>query len=402
MHHGISTKIRTNIWNIPGISTRHVSPRRSIRRHCLESSNKPKVPQDKNFLNAVNKVHGSFKKEFRIEDLEYKKNVENKKRRRKMEAAANKSFRVISTNDSSLSSSTGNSNPTLEKTTIPYLIVVEGKNDKAAVQQAVNARVVELGGEAASRKKGTLLKIRIEAKEQEGVVILTDPDRAGRHARNCLDDEFAPCFHSFIPTHLAKNSANASEVGVEHASSDSIIKALASKRLSRGESDVMISKDELEELGLTQQNGDHTGAGLLRVYTCESLGLGPCDGKQLLQVLNRYGFSRMDVIEAMARARHRIDNEGDEKESLSVTFPFTIQVNNKPFGMVMNTGSSSVKEVNGLAKEAGLQRGDKIINVITDGQTVSTEKLKNFLESYRDAKPPFQLSCTRTIPLSEF
>ena len=36
-----------------------------------------------------------------------------------------------------------------------------------------------------------------------------------------------------------------------------------------------------------------------RHQLCVKLGLGPCDGKQLLQQLNRFGFSRAEVEEAL-------------------------------------------------------------------------------------------------------
>ena len=36
-----------------------------------------------------------------------------------------------------------------------------------------------------------------------------------------------------------------------------------------------------------------------RLQLSVKLGLGPCDGKQLLQQLNRFGFSRAEVEEAL-------------------------------------------------------------------------------------------------------
>lgn len=43
-----------------------------------------------------------------------------------------------------------------------------------------------------------------------------------------------------------------------------------------------------------------------RLAVCDFLGLGGCDGKQLLRQLNRYGFERPDVEAALAWAERQL------------------------------------------------------------------------------------------------
>ena len=42
-----------------------------------------------------------------------------------------------------------------------------------------------------------------------------------------------------------------------------------------------------------------TGCARRRAAVCFALGLGNCDGKQLLKQLNNYNFSRQDVCQAL-------------------------------------------------------------------------------------------------------
>ena len=43
-----------------------------------------------------------------------------------------------------------------------------------------------------------------------------------------------------------------------------------------------------------------SSAALRRRVLCEQLGIGDCNGKQLLRVLNRFSFGRSEVVAALA------------------------------------------------------------------------------------------------------
>mmetsp|Transcript_2335 Transcript_2335/g.3319 ORF Transcript_2335/g.3319 Transcript_2335/m.3319 type:complete len:428 (-) Transcript_2335:126-1409(-) len=399
------------------LSRYQIAPKRiqysrpSFRVGCQQSeagSKARSIPsQDPKFIKAVENV---------LKDVGNRRNVENERRSKAMESARKRSFssdNIDSEPDNIKSSIKGNDDsvdivqqhlevikeksPVIdERPVIPYLIVVEGKRDTAALKRAVNAKVLEIDGEGNSNKLSTFMKIRKEAKGTEGIMILTDPDRAGRNCRTNLDSEFSPCLHAFIPLHKATHNTSGN-VGIENASIEDIRKALLFPRTS-SKTRESLSRQELEGLGLVQGNGDHSGAGLVRQLTCEWLGLGPCDGKQLEKVLNRYGFDRLQIAEAVAQSRRAATQmgflSGDPKDS----FDYTISVNKKPFGMILNTESAYVKEVKGPAADAGIQSGDLVISIETDQETVRIkEELRKFLQVFRDAQPPFKLNFERKL-----
>ena len=64
---------------------------------------------------------------------------------------------------------------------IKEVIVVEGKNDAAAVKKAVDADIIITGGFGITQD--TLKLIRI-ASERRGVIVLTDPDFMGEKKEN--------------------------------------------------------------------------------------------------------------------------------------------------------------------------------------------------------------------------
>ena len=75
------------------------------------------------------------------------------------------------------------------KPRVREVIVVEGRYDRNALLQAVDAAVVEVGGFALfnDREKAAYLRRLAEAR---GVILLTDPDGAGfvlrSHLKGCL------------------------------------------------------------------------------------------------------------------------------------------------------------------------------------------------------------------------
>eukprot|EP00467_Chlorarachnion_reptans_P008501 CAMPEP_0114516544 /NCGR_PEP_ID=MMETSP0109-20121206/17388_1 /TAXON_ID=29199 /ORGANISM="Chlorarachnion reptans, Strain CCCM449" /LENGTH=449 /DNA_ID=CAMNT_0001696947 /DNA_START=283 /DNA_END=1633 /DNA_ORIENTATION=- len=375
------------------------------RVHCTQQrgddASTPSNPsKDPDFLAAVKKVNSAFRKTHFVEDLEHKKSRENEKRRRMMNEK--KSFAAIERKKFGDRETALDKDPN-QKPHIPHLIVVEGEKDKQALLRIVDAKVVQLGGDIMSSKMTTFLEIR--KKGGEGILVLTGPGRAGRKARDILNDEFGPCYHAFLPAWYARSSRTG-EVGVEFASEKTILSALQNARMSR-DSEGNFAWEHLEEMGLVQGNGGHSGAGLLRQLVCDALGIGPCDGKQLTRALNKYNFNIVELAGAQAVVNEIISTEGPENaKQLSLdnadlpvfemkTFNFTVVVNSKPFGMVMNTGSASVKSISGPAEAAGLRVGDEIIEII-DGETrVPAKDLKQFLETFKVAEPPFKILFSR-------
>jgi hypothetical protein len=55
-----------------------------------------------------------------------------------------------------------------------------------------------------------------------------------------------------------------------------------------------------------------------RQLVCRYLGLGDCDGKQLLKQLNFYGFTEAELSEAISWAEARIKGETNRASPLNV------------------------------------------------------------------------------------
>ena len=83
---------------------------------------------------------------------------------------------------------------------IKEIIVVEGKDDTTAVQQAVYADTIETNGSAINAE--IIEKIRL-AQETRGVIILTDPDYPGQKIRHTISEQVPGCKHAFIPKEKA-------------------------------------------------------------------------------------------------------------------------------------------------------------------------------------------------------
>ena len=67
---------------------------------------------------------------------------------------------------------------------IKETIVVEGKNDAAAVKRAVDADVIITSGFGISSETLRLIKL---AQYKNGVIVLTDPDFIGEKIRKIID-----------------------------------------------------------------------------------------------------------------------------------------------------------------------------------------------------------------------
>ena len=90
-----------------------------------------------------------------------------------------------------------------------------------AVKRAVNADTIETHGFGISAKTWQLLE---KADEQRGLIIFTDPDHAGRQIRERLTGLFPQAKQAYLTQSQAEKDG---DIGIENASPDGILKALA-------------------------------------------------------------------------------------------------------------------------------------------------------------------------------
>src|SRR5699024_11038238 len=99
---------------------------------------------------------------------------------------------------------------------IKEVIVVEGRNDKMKINQAVDAYTIETNGSAINQE--TLNQIA-HAKEKRGVIILTDPDYPGERIRRIIDEHVPGCKHAFLTQNEAtERESEITKIGIEYAS----------------------------------------------------------------------------------------------------------------------------------------------------------------------------------------
>ncbi len=145
---------------------------------------------------------------------------------------------------------------------IREVIVVEGRYDKNALKQVVNATVVETGGFGVFNDNERLALLRRLA-AQRGLIVLTDSDGAGFVIRNFLKGAIpkSQIRHAYIPDVYGKERRKAApgregKVGVEGMEPAVLLSALerAGATFEDGAAqgnDTPVTKAELYELGLT-------------------------------------------------------------------------------------------------------------------------------------------------------
>lgn len=172
---------------------------------------------------------------------------------------------------------------------IGELIVVEGKDDVAAVKRAVDADVVCTGGFGIKLELITTLRAAVK---RTGVIILTDPDSAGNYIRRRLNVLVPGCKNAYVPQAAGTRGKN---IGIENACPRAIQRALLKvkpeHKVARGD----YTLSDLVSWGLAAG----PQAESLRKRVGNALGIGETNVKQFLIRLNNQGISREEFLSAI-------------------------------------------------------------------------------------------------------
>ena len=147
---------------------------------------------------------------------------------------------------------------------VKEVIVVEGRYDKNALSQVVDATVITLGGISVFNDKEKLAFLRRLA-EKQGLIVLTDSDGAGFVIRNYLKGALPKELvkQAYIPDIYGKERRKRTpgkegKLGVEGMKPDVLLAALAragatflDEENGTGAAGEPITKADLFELGLT-------------------------------------------------------------------------------------------------------------------------------------------------------
>lgn len=174
---------------------------------------------------------------------------------------------------------------------IKEVIVVEGKDDVAAVKAALDAEVMATGGFGYKKELVRTLK---QIADRTGIIILTDPDYAGEQIRKDLSNQIKNCKHAFLPQGKALKKG---DIGVENANKEDIIEAILKARPNNVERSEEFTKEEIIVLGLM----GGTGSKEKREKMGTILGIGYSNSKQFLNRLNSFGVTREEFEKAVER-----------------------------------------------------------------------------------------------------
>lgn len=174
---------------------------------------------------------------------------------------------------------------------INEIIVVEGKDDIAAVKRAVDAEVISTHGFGFGKR---LLKQLQEISKRKEIIIFTDADYMGKKIRRDLSKALPQAKHAYLSREQSLKQDN---VGVENASPEDILQALIHARMTLCEKKEEFTLEDLRKAGLI--NGKDSS--FKRCAVCDILRIGHGNGKQMLHKLNGYGITRKEFEEAVKK-----------------------------------------------------------------------------------------------------
>lgn len=181
----------------------------------------------------------------------------------------------------------------MDKLKIKEAIVVEGRDDTAAVQKAVEALIIETHGYGISKKTWELLE---KADKEKGLIIFTDPDYSGEEIRRRITAKFPKSKHAYMPR---KKATKKDDIGIENASPESILEALskiAYTKETEGDSFTMADMDAAGLVGNPKAKEN-------REFLGTELGIGYGNSSAFLKKLNRFGIDKQCFWDAVKKMR---------------------------------------------------------------------------------------------------
>jgi ribonuclease M5 len=189
----------------------------------------------------------------------------------------------------------------MEKPYIKETIVVEGKDDVAAVKRAVDCEFIITHGFGIS--EATFKRIE-NASVTNGVIIFTDPDYAGEQIRARISKRIPGCKHAFLSKAEAYDDG---DIGIENALPEAIIDALSRVRTEMEKPEQQFTQADLWRAGLMGMDS----AAHKRTVVGRILGIGYCSSKQFLSRLNHYGVTPAEFHKAVERAGNSENSKND-------------------------------------------------------------------------------------------
>lgn len=177
------------------------------------------------------------------------------------------------------------------------VIVVEGRDDTAAIKRALDADTIETHGFGINRATWELIE---KAYNERGIIIFTDPDFSGNEIRRKLKEKFPDAKEAFLTKADATKSG---DIGIENAEPKAILTALSKVKVTYREKRSEFTASELARDGL----GGGTGSKKRREDMGKILGIGYGNTAAFADRLNRYGITREEYNEALRTINNQRD-----------------------------------------------------------------------------------------------
>ena len=180
---------------------------------------------------------------------------------------------------------------------IKEIIVVEGKDDTAAIKRAVEADTIETNGSAIG--EDVLRRIKL-ANERRGIIIFTDPDHAGERIRKIVAQHAPGCKHAFLPQELTTHKG---DIGIENASPESIRRALSELRTESEQKAGEVTWEDLMDARLIVD----ANASARRLEMGKLLGIGYANGKQFYKRCTSFQITKTEFEDALRIMEQKLE-----------------------------------------------------------------------------------------------
>ena len=178
---------------------------------------------------------------------------------------------------------------------IKETIVVEGRDDTAAIKRSVDALTIETHGYGIRPETWDLIA---KAYETTGIIVFTDPDHAGEQIRGRILERLTDAKEAFLDRDAAEKDG---DIGIENASPEAIRRALEKVQTERACGE-MYTSDDMFAWGLTGRDNYSE----LRRALGKELGIGFATAKTFLARLNKFGEKREDIESAVETASKKL------------------------------------------------------------------------------------------------
>lgn len=170
---------------------------------------------------------------------------------------------------------------------IQEAIVVEGRDDEAAVLKAFDALIITTHGFGITRETWNLID---KAYREKGIIILTDPDFSGEEIRRKVTARCPDAKQAYMPLDKALKDG---DIGIENSIPEDIVTAISKAHAVTDNSNAdQITMNDLRRMKLVQGEGSSDR----RSRVADELGIGYGNSKTFLKKLNAFGIT-IDMLE---------------------------------------------------------------------------------------------------------